>query len=113
VCALTDDELLSSKQEFFVFTKFGLKMEITVTFKVELEDVSSISSPALAWIKHQLTKEFVQLLNDTAPGEITVDGVKTVHSGKKILDPDANTEKLIKYKVVPLFKQRSIIDYIR
>lgn len=88
-------------------------MEITVTLKVELVKGERLSVGALNWVKFNLTKEFVQILSDTVPGEVLVKGLNKDRSPIEVDENAANDETLLKYKIAPLFSNRTISDYLR
>lgn len=79
--------------------------------KVEIEDGEKLSVPALNWVKFHLTKEFVQILNDTVPGEVSVTGITP--RSKDLSEARKEIPILLKYKISPLFSNRTIIDYLR
>lgn len=86
-------------------------METTVTLKVEIVDGEKLTVGALNWVKFHLTNEFVQILNDTVPGEVLVRGVTQGSKTWKLDNQVGDT--IIKYKISPLLKNRTIVDFLR
>jgi hypothetical protein len=88
-------------------------METTITLKVEIEGGERLTTSALQWVKFQLTKEFVQILNDTVPGQITLDNFGVDRDKKLVLVEDGSIDRTLKYKISPLLKNRTILDFLR
>lgn len=86
-------------------------METTITVKVEIKEGEKLNSAQLNWLKYNLTKEFVQILNDTVPGQILCP-VTTRYNGKSG-DREESSDRLFEYKISPLLKNRSIVDFLR